>query len=412
MGVALEEGVEGELAERLTEPGRAGDDEHGNQPVEQDSAQRRGGGDAHHDEHECLRPAHPKPRRHHRAETVADRRGGHDEPDACGGAETPERILAQQERQVDGEETDERPQRDVGPQPRHDRGADAGEPRDGQRVIHPRAGGLLTLAGVRALRQPQREHHAEQVDDEGGAQGPLGSQRGQAETDRRRQHRAGDPGQGGPGVGPHQRERRGQQPWHGGGAGDEVGLGRHESAEGRGVQRQRVARHRVGDHPHEEGPHQHRRRERVAPSRAHPVQQRPDHRRDERERCHRDEEEERDSAPRLARRHREEQRPGQGDRQQRVGEGVHRVQLDQAPQAGLARSGGVCRPAHATAGGQRDSPGVPAGAHGHRAGTTCPPPRVGVPLPRRRFPLERLVRHGSILPLGFAVRASDGSQSP
>ncbi len=271
----------------------------------------------------------------------------------------------------------------------------------------------LALGGVDPGGQQDGEHRGHHEQHEGVAQRPLGAGRGGQGRDRRRGHRADHAGQRHPAVRPDQRERRRQQPRDRGGAGHAVGLRGHQHAQGGGEEQGRVAGDGVGQHPAQERPQGHGRAHGPAAAVAEPVQERPDQRRQDRERQHRQQQEEQDLAPRLTRRHLEEQRAGQGDRDRGVAGGAERVHLDEPRQprrAGALRTRRAPGLDHGEAPGPTGRPrggtdavGGGAGPAGHAA------PQASGPALR---PGARDALPGVLLGVLLGVRTRRGSVLP
>ena len=161
--------------------------------------------------------------------------------------------------------------------------------------------------------------------------------------DRRGDRRADHARERDPAVGLDQREAVRQQAGYGGGAGHAVRLGRDEYAERRGIEQRRVVGDRAGEHPAEEGADREGRPDRPAPAVAEPVEERADQRRHDRERQHRQAEEQRHLAARLAGGAGEEDRGRQRDRDGGVAGRVGGVQVDEPGQPGLLGALGAGR---------------------------------------------------------------------
>ena len=114
-----------------------------------------------------------------------------------------------------------------------------------------------------------------------------------------------------------------------------------------------------GEHPAQEAADRHRGTDRPAAAVAEAVEEGADQRRHDREREHRQAEEQRHLAARLARGHLEEEGAGQRDRDGGVARGVEGVQLDQPGQPGVAGALGAGR-----------APGLPDGEVPRGAGAT------------------------------------------
>ena len=126
-------------------------------------------------------------------------------------------------------------------------------------------------------------------------------------------------------------------------------------------------RHRRRQPPDQERADRHRRADRPAAAVAEPVEERPEQRRHDRERQHRQAEEQRDLAARLAGRHLEEQRAGQRDRHRGVAGGVEGVHLDQPREPRPVGALGVRGAARLAQGEPAEAAGHPRGARDRRA---------------------------------------------
>ena len=217
------------------------------------------------------------------------------------------------------------------------------------RPRRPGAGGGVGVVAADPLRKPSgsspwlestragsriAQHRAEHEDQEGQAQRPsrVRPDQGRQAGQRGRHDRADDAGHRRPGVRLHQGEALGEDPGHGRGPGDVVGLGGHQAAERGGEEHRRLVDDRAGEHPRQEGADRHGGADGPAAAVAEAVQERADQGRDDREREHRQAEEQRDLTAGLVGRHLEEQRAGQRDRQGGVARRVERAQLDQPGQ--------------------------------------------------------------------------------
>ena len=165
-----------------------------------------------------------------------------------------------------------------------------------------------------------------------------------------------------PRVGRHQRDLGREQSRGHRAPGDPVGLLQHQHPERRREQGQRVIVHgRAGHAPAEQATGQQGADHDVPAAVPDPVQHRPDERGQHGERCHRDEQGERDPAPGLVHRGAEEQRAGQGHGHERIRRRAGRGQLDEPVQAGAGSPGGLRHPAdapsRATGGGGAGPPG-------------------------------------------------------
>ena len=201
------------------------------------------------------------------------------------------------------------------------------------------------MAGVDLLGQPDRPDRGEHEHHEGVAQRPLRAERRGQDRQRRRDAGADHARERDPGVGLDQGQVGRQQAGYGGGARDAVRLGGHQAPERGGEQPPRLGHDGRGQHPAQEAADRHGRADGPPAAVAEAVEERSDQRRDDRERQHRQAEEQRDLAARLAGRDLEEQRAGQRDRHRGVAGGVEGVQLDQPRQPGVAGTLGARRAA-------------------------------------------------------------------
>ena len=273
----------------------------------------------------------------------------------------------------------------------------------------------LAAAGVDLGREPDRTDRGDDEEHERVAQRPLGAGDRRQPGDRRGHGGTHDAGEGHPGVGLDQGESLRQQAGYGGGAGHAVRLGRDQHPERGREQPRRVGDHGGAEHPAEERADRHGAADRPAATVAEPVEERADQRRDDRERQHRQAEEQRHLAPRLAGRDLEEEGAGQGDRDRGIARGVERVHLDQPGEPGLAGALGPRGAAGLTA----HELARTAGGAGHRSHAAPDGPRAaGVRRatpggPRRRLLRGRLrtgLAHVTILPVRpSATRTGHGS---